>query len=329
MFVLNLLFKKPSKEAEKAMHDALKHPHVTPGIAPEILNAQEMVKSITQHQHAQIVNSGNSAIMAVMNALDGPFILPDQGGWIGFKRIAEFLGKEIITLETEWGIISPEKLELLLDNLVQVPSALFLTSFAAYTAEQPVRELFELCHENDMILVEDASGSVGDPEKRLCNGNHAHIIIGSTGSPKIVNVGNGGFVSTNDKAILEKSQLLYKMLKADSVTCAGIQAEMKLAPYNLDKTVNACNFLKKNLGTVFHKNKRGITVILPSENPRQDSRNLRKHLHTDGKGIITTCPQYNRLMEKAVCIEIKNLNTDCLTKDTLKQIVEFVDNTLF
>jgi seryl-tRNA(Sec) selenium transferase len=326
---MNLKFKKPSHEAQKAMSNASMKPHVSQGISKEIINAEEMVKSFTGHQYAKIVNSGNSAIMSVMNSLDGPFILPDQGGWIGFKKIAEFLGKAVITIETNMGLVSPDELEELINNSTNNPSTLFITSFAGYTAEQPVKELYEVCNQNDIILVEDASGSVGDPEKNLCNGQHAHVILASTGSPKMVNVGNGGFISTDNREIVEKSRFLLKMFKADPVTCAGINQEIKLAPENLTKTMDACNYLKNNLKNVFHKDKRGINVILSSENPKKNGSALRKDIHADGRSIITTCPQYNRLLEKAVCIEIKNLDTSCLSKENLKQIKEIVETTTF
>jgi hypothetical protein len=325
---MNLKFKKPSPETQKAMCNASLNPQTSRGSSIEIKNAEEIIKSVTGHQEAKLVNSGNSAIMTVMNALEGPFILPDQGGWIGFKKIAEFLGKETITLETELGLILPEKLEELINDLTNTPAAMFITSFAAYTGEQPTQELFGLCQQNGIFLVEDASGSIGDPEKKLCNGKHAHIIIGSTGSPKIANVGNGGFVSTDDKTIFEKSPFLWKMLKADPVTCAGINPEINLAPENLVKTIDACTFLKKNLKNVFHKDKRGINVILPSERPKNDAKNLRKYLNAEGRSIITTCPQYNRLLEKAICIEIKNLDTASLSKENLQQIKEIIETTL-
>ena len=89
-------------------------------------------------------------------------------------------------------------------------SALFLTSFAAYTAEQDLKAICDFAHKNNILVVEDASGAIGDYENRLANGNYSDIIIGSTGSPKIVNVEDGGFITTNDDKLFEKSKLLLK-----------------------------------------------------------------------------------------------------------------------
>jgi hypothetical protein len=40
--------------------------------------------------------------------------------------------------------------------------------------------------------------------------------------------------------------------------------------------------------------------------------------------MITKCPNYNRLKEKAVAIEIKNLDISCLNKDNLNEIIEII-----
>ncbi|MCK9152111.1 DegT/DnrJ/EryC1/StrS family aminotransferase [Methanobacterium alcaliphilum] len=326
---MNLQFKKPSSKTQKLMSKTALNPKIAHRIAPEITVAEENVKKITQHNHAKIVNSGNSAIMSVMNSINGPFIFPDQGAWSGLKKIANFLNQEYNLIPTEKGLIYPDLLEEYLNTQKVVPSALFLTSFAGYTGEQPIKELYDVCHQNGILLIEDASGSVGDVEKRLCNGTHTDVIIASTGSPKIVNVGNGGFISTNDPQILQKSAFLLKMLRADPITCAGMVQEIKNASSSLSKTIEACNFLKKNILTVFHKDKRGINVIVPSRDPKTDSYKLRQLINADGKSIITKCPLYDRVLEKAVCIEIKNLDAACLNKNTLVEIKEHVHNILF
>ncbi len=287
-----------------------------------ILSAENEISTLTGHEHVKVVNSGNAAILAVMSAFKGKILIPDQGGWTGFKNTAEFLGLETIEMPTTLGIINAGKLEEFID--VHQPEVLFLTSFAGYIAEQPVKDLFKVCDNNDVVLVEDASGGIGDPQKRLANGDHAHIILASTGSPKIVNVGSGGFISTNNNEILRRSKFILRSLKANHVTCAGITAEIKNAPNALEKTINACLFIKNKLKTAIHPDKRGITVALKTDNPKKTGYLLRQKLKADGRNIITTCPRYDRLEMDAVCLEVKNLDLRCLEKDTLTELVQIV-----
>lgn len=320
---MELHFKKPSKEARYAMCEAaIRIDYASNRGFDEVQLAQDQISSLTNHEYVKIVNSGNSAILVAMSSFKDRILIPDQGGWIGFKNMAKFLGLEAIEVPTKLGIINSDILEQFIGKYK--PEALFITSFAGYIAEQPVKELFEVCDDKGVVLVEDASGGIGDKEKRLSNGNHAHIIVASTGSPKIINVGNGGFISTGDIGIFKKNKNILKALKADPITCAGISEEIKKASDALEKTINACTFIKKKLNSSIYADKRGITVALETDDPRKTGYLLRQKLKADGRSIITVCPRYERVMMDAVCIEIKNLDVKCLKNDTLKEIIQIV-----
>ena len=324
---MDLKFKKPSKETQIAMSK------VAIGEDKKDYSkiAEEKLCNLTNHNECKLVNSGNAAILTAMNSIEGAILIPDQGAWNGFKQIANFLNKEIITIKTNQGLIEINHLEDAINNTINNKellsnnqNALFLTSFAGYTAEQNIKEISKFCHENNILLVEDASGAISDSSKKLANGNYSDIIIGSTGSPKIVNVGYGGFITTNNTNVFDKSKLILKTSKINNIIAAGISAELDFAKENLNKTLKACNYLKNNLNNVIHQDKRGINVILSSED-KSLSFNLRNEFKLDNHGMITKCPNYNRLKEKGVAIEIKNLDTSCLSKDNLDEIINIVN----
>lgn len=324
---MKLHFRETSKEARYAMCEAAKRvDHASNRGFDEIKLAQIQISSFTGHDHVKVLNSGNSAILAALSSFKGKILIPDQGGWIGFKSIAQFLGIKTIEVPTEFGIISPEVLEATITEYN--PDALFITSFAGYIAEQPVKDLFEVCNDTDVVLVEDASGGIGDEQKRLGNGDHAHVIVASTGSPKIINVGNGGFISTNDDNIFKRTKDILKTLKADPVTCAGIAEEIKNATPNLSKAIHACSVIKKEFKSAIHPDSRGITVALKTNNPKKTGYLLRQTLKADGRSIITVCPRYERVMADAVCLEIKNLDPGCLRKDNLNVIIQAVKEVI-
>ncbi len=324
---LELHFKKPSKETRNAMCEAAKNiDYASNRGFDEIKLAHDAISKITGHEHVKTVNSGNSAILSAMNSFKDKILVPDQGGWTGFRNMAEFCGIEVVDVPTDLGIISPEVLEDTINKYK--PEALFITSFAGYIAEQPVKELFEICDDNGVILVEDASGGIGDREKKLGNGEHAHVIVASTGSPKIVNVGNGGFISTNHNELFKESKVILKTLKASPVTCAGIAEEIKNASQILSKTTEACATLKKEFESAVHPDKRGISVALKTDDPKKTGYLLRQKLKADGRGIITVCPRYERVMVDAVCIEVKNLDMQSLENDNLEEIVQIVKEVI-
>ncbi len=165
MIHFKLYFKKPSKEARNAMSEAAKDVDYASNRGfDKIQLAQDRISDLTNHEHGRIVNSGNSAILAAMSIFKGKIMIPDQGGWTGFKNIAEFLGLETVEVPTNLGIIDLEVLEESIDKYD--PEALFITSFAGYIAEQPVKQIYEVCEDKNVVLVEDASGGIGDKEKK-------------------------------------------------------------------------------------------------------------------------------------------------------------------
>ena len=134
---MNLKFKKPSKETQIVMSK------VARGEDNQDYHslAEEKLANITNHNFAKLVNSGNSAILSAMNFVDGAILIPDQGAWNGFKQIAKFLNKDLITVKTNKGLIDLDNLNESIissseDTRIDLDdknnkSALFLTSFAA------------------------------------------------------------------------------------------------------------------------------------------------------------------------------------------------------
>lgn len=334
---MDLKFKKPSKETQRAMSK------VAGGEDNQnyFTLAEEKLAKMTNHKSAKLVNSGNSAILSAMNSIDGAILIPDQGGWNGFKQIAKFLNKDLITVKTNKGLMDLDNLNESIisssqNNIIDLDdennkSAIFLTSFAAYTAEQDLKAICDFAHKNNLLVVEDASGAIGDYENNLANGNYSDVIIGSTGSPKIVNVEDGGFITTNDDSLFEKTNLLLKTSKTTNITACGIYNELDFAKENLKKTVGACTYLKESIEektdfNVFHKDKRGINVIIATEDSKSLSYKLRQEFTLDSHGMITKCPNYNRLKEKAVALEIKNLDISCLNMNNLDEIINILKN---
>lgn len=314
-------FKTPSQKTLEIMSEVAK------GNIREDYEAKciSKIKRLTSHDEARITSSGNNSIFIALSAIEGDIIVPDQGGWHGFKQIAKFLNKNIITLKTDFGLINPNYLE---DLEIKENSALIFTSFAGYTAEQDTESISKYCRNNGILTIEDASAGIGDHEHKLGNGNLSDIIIASTGSPKIINVGSGGFISTNHNEIFDKTTLPQKLSKTSQIICSGICSELENVTEKLEVSLNATDYVKNNIENSLHANKRGVNIIIPHDNAKEISWNLRKILTLDKSGFITTCPNYNRVKQKAIAVEIKNLSYDCLEKEHLDKIIEEINNQL-
>jgi len=312
-------FKTPSPETLQVMSEVAKG-NVCKDYQQSCV---EKIMDLTSKEHVKITSSGNNSIFIALSAIEGDIIIPDQGGWHGFKQIAKFLNKNIITLKTDLGLINTQYLDCL---DIRENSALIFTSFAGYTAEQDVKSINDYCKDKSILTIEDASAGVGDSENKL--GRNSDIILASTGSPKIINVGSGGFIATDDESIFKKSSLPQKLSKTNEIICSGIDNELDNVKKNLEVTLNATMHVKKHIPNTLHANKRGVNVIIPYDNAKAKCWELKKTLTTNKSGIITTCPNYNRIKQKAICIEIKNLHYNCLKKEYINKIIKTINNQL-
>ena len=313
-------FKTPKSETKQIMSD------VASGKL-ENTNFEEKCESkvceLTNAEFAKITSSGNNSIFVALSYIKGDIIIPDQGGWHGFKQIAKFLGKNIITLKTDLGIINPNEL----DNYdIPDQSALIFTSFAGYCAEQDIKSISKYCKNNRITTIEDASAGIGDAKGLLGNCKYSDIIIASTGQPKIINVGSGGFVTTNDENLFSEASLPLKLSKTNEIICSGIDKELESVEENLQVTLNATNYLKKHIPNTIHSEKRGVNLIIQDDDAKQKTWQLKNELPINRSGFINKCPNYNRVKKKAISIEIKNLNYNCLEKEYLDEIIKAVNN---
>ena len=325
VFKMELKFKQPLGETKKIMSKVAigKTPLADKDISFKDI-AEYKILDLTHHNHCQLVNSGNGAIFIAISSITGTLLIPDMGAWHGFKQIAKFLNIPFINIKTNLGLIDLKSLKDTIKNLNnEKRNGLILTSFAAYTAEQNISEISKICKDYNIVLIEDASGSIGDLQGGLSDGNLSDIIVCSTGSPKILNVQDGGFISTNDQSIFTENKILINSFKSNEITASGIATELSYASQNLENLIKATSYIKSNLDNVVHSDKRGINIILKSDN-KDLAYTLKKELQLDKHSMITKCPNYNRLKIKGVAIEIKNLDYSELNKENLDNIIEII-----
>lgn len=319
---MNFEFKTPTDKTEKLMSEIALNKHQNIDFEKK---STEKIREITNGEYCKITSSGNNSIFIALSSVEGDIIIPDQGGWHGFKQIANFLNKEIITLTTDNGLINPKIID---DIAIPDKSALIFTSFAGYTAEQDIKSISKYCKNNGITTIEDASAGIGDEKKLLGNCENSDIILASTGEPKMINVGSGGFIVSNDENIIRNTKIPQKLSETNQIICGGIYEEIKNLKENLQVTLKATEYLKKHIPNVIHPKKRGVNVIINSKNPKEKIWKMKNELPINKKGFITKCPNYNRLKTKAICIETKNLNRSSLKKEYLDEIIKVTNNLL-
>ncbi|PAV07200.1 PLP-dependent aminotransferase family protein [Methanosphaera cuniculi] len=329
--MLELKYKKINPEIQKAMQQALTTSNDY---------YSEAIKTIQQHYpgNITILNSANSCIFTVLEAVDDTIAVPDMGGWNGVEKSAQILDKKIIKIPTDNAIINPKTLDEFIKQNTDIKT-LYITALGAYNKQQSLPEISQICKKHDILLINDISGVMGD--KTLTNPEYADIQITSTGTPKIVNIKNGGFINNITQKIKLNTHLI-KTLKADNITCAGIKQEIPNAPHTLNKTRKANNYLKQLIKKQLEDNtdyylihpedNKGINTIIKTPSKSKTKKlayQIRQQLKiTQNKNIITTGPNNNRIKKPTINIEIKNLDPDSLTKENIEKLAMIITETI-
>ena len=262
------------------------------------------MKKLTRHDHVHFTDRGNSAIfMALAIAKQGKenpiLLIPDQGGWYSYKRYPKYFGYEVVEVKTDYGVIDLKDLK----KKVKGANAFIFTSLAGYFAEQPLRKIKTICKKTGCLVIEDASGAIGD--RKLCNGKYADIIVGSFGKWKPVNYGYGGWISVADKKSFDGVREIMSMSKMHERFYRDIMKFIRKNKFK--KLLKLSSIVKKDLKEfeVLHPDKRGVNVVV-----KFDPKVIAYCQEKGFQHIL--CPNYIRVNTMAVSIELKRLELDRL-----------------
>ena len=281
-----------------------------------------ILKKYAGHEHVFLTPSGNKAIFISLNIIkespNATLLIPDQGGWFTYSQYAKKLKFNIKILKTDYGIID---LDFLKDNIKEA-SAIIYSNPAAYYAEQPVKDIYELCRKNNVLVILDISGCIGSD---FYKGNYADLIVCSFGRWKPLNLGYGGFISIANKGISEihenqkflghrksegfssENKKMLESLEFDENYYAALYPKLKNLKKRyefFEKTNKKIKDELKNFN-ILHKSKKGINVIVKFSN--DDEKNKIISYCEKNKYELVVCPKLIRVNENAISIEVKRL----------------------
>lgn len=273
-------------------------------MTPTMDSVLDLLRSMCNMRHVKLTNCGSSAILAALCAVKKanpkPFILiPDQGGWFTYETYSKLLNFEIKQVKTNAGIFDLEDLH----KQAKTGAALLYSSLAGYCADQPMREIYEICKEAGCLVILDASGSFGTPG--LVAGQWADLLVASFGKWKVVDLGYGGMVGAVKKEYLEENELAG--ILRHNIDLAALDAKLRLAGTRFSYLAGTCTAVKNDLAghPIVHRGRTGIVVIVKFKSEEEKKAII--DYCTAHKHEYTICPRYIRVMEDAVSIEVKRL----------------------
>lgn len=256
---------------------------------------KESLKELTGHSFIRLTSRGNNAIEEVLRIIKGKLLIPEEGGWLSYKKLPVKLGIELEEVKCDDAKISiPDLKEKLQTNQF---GALLYQNPGGYFADQPIKEIFELCNKHQCLVILDVTGAIG---MGSCDGNYADLMVCSFGRWKPVNAGKGGFISTNNQELFNR----FSFGEFDDTEV------LKVINEKLEELPDRITFLKSRRDQIITDlrnfeivpaSKDALVVVVTSEKEKVIKYCTSNNLEW------TECPRYIRINKMAICIEVKRL----------------------
>src|SRR3989344_5443257 len=254
-----------------------------------------------KHPLITLTTRGDAAIKAALSLLpqDKTLLIPEEGGWLSYLRIPREKKIPVMAVHCHDAKIDLSDLQ---EKLKSNPcSALLYQNPGGYFAEQPMKEIYQLCQQYHCRVIIDVSGAIGTA---LCDGDFADIFVCSFGEWKLVEAGKGGFISCKDEKI-DASLSLNDLI--DPAVLASIAASLQLLDQKIDFLLEKRKIILRDLQNyqIIHRDDLGFVIII-AFSTSEEKEKIINYCHQN-ELEWTECPRYIRVQRPAISIELKRL----------------------
>lgn len=266
-----------------------------------------ILRKLTGHLYIEIVPRGNAAITSALSIFPkgSTVLIPEEGGWIHYKKAPAQLRLKVVEVKCDDTKINLANLQEKIQekiNLVK-PAAFLYQNPGGYFAEQPMKEIYELCRKNNCLVIMDVSGSLGTS---LCDGNYADILVGSFGEGKLVEAKVGGFISAKEGKMWERVKSKADIMK-DENSLQKIHQQLLLLPKRIAYLQKIRKKIIQELSgfSILHPHDTGLVVVVKYHDEKEKQKLLEYCVRNNYP--YTECPRYIRVNKKAISIEVKQM----------------------
>jgi hypothetical protein len=173
---------------------------------------------------------------------------------------------------------------------------LLINSIGGYFVEEPMQEIEKICRDNNIILMNDVSASIGTELAY-----YGDFCIGSFGEHKPIELGKGGFIGSNIELSIDKSDF------ENEENMKRLDIEINRLNTKLVAWKNIRNQIMQELDNhqIIHKKSSGINVIVAYDD-ESEKENLINYCNKHNLRYVI-CPNYIKVNRSAVSIEIKRI----------------------
>lgn len=262
------------------------------------------LKKLSGHNLIELTSRGNTAIFAALYCARkimglGKVLIPDQGGWLSYQKYPKHLEMETVEVKTDKGLIDLNDLK----EKVKDAKVLLYSDYAGYFAEQDVCNAYNVCKGHCLVIL-DITASIGYKNY----GKYCDFAVCSMGKWKPINLGYGGFLSTNKKILFEKPREIFNTTSFEEQYYEPLLSKLNELKKRQEFLVKECKKIKKDLKdfNILHKDKLGINVVIAFNDEKEKIINYCKKNNYK----YTLCPRYIRVNQDAISIEVKRLEVN-------------------
>ena len=258
----------------------------------EIINK---LKELTKHNHIEIVLKGDKAIWSALHLVKKKLLIPEEGGWLSYEKYPKKLNLQVEKVKCNNAIIDLEDLK----NKSKIADVFLYQNPGGYHAEQNIKEIYNICKNNQCLVVLDISGAIGT---KLCDGDYADLTLSSFGRWKLIDAKTGGFISCKEESVFNQIKDTFEILD-DEEKLKLINEKINDLPNRIQFLLNKRNKVIEDLKdyNIINKDHLGFVIIVESNKDKIIKYCKENNLE------FTECPRYIRINKEAISIEIKRL----------------------
>ena len=272
-------------------------------------NIIKQIKKLIKTDFIEITPRGNSAITAALSIIqkNKTILIPEEGGWLHYPVAPKSLGLGVEEVKCSDAVIDlsdlTKKFSTSKDHNLSY-GALLYQNPGGYFAEQPMKEIFNLCKKNNCLVILDVSGSIGT---KLCDPRYADILICSFGEWKLVEAKVGGLIACKDSRLWKQLVSIGMETLNDETAFAKIQQKLEELPQRIDYLTGLRKNILHDLSdyNIIHKDDLGFVVVVKFNKEKEKEKIIT--YCKENNLPFRECPRYIRLKQKAISIEIKQL----------------------
>ncbi|HNV93613.1 MAG: hypothetical protein APG08_00074 [Candidatus Methanofastidiosum methylothiophilum] len=240
--------------------------------------------------------------------------IPDQGGFKGFIEMPNLLKKEYIEIPTDKGIIVPK--------FKKDFDVFLFTSLSGYISSNPSKLICQETKKIGIVSIEDISGTF--PDKDF---GWADIIYCSTGSPKILECGYGGFVGISTEINLKESEKVLSFSHLPKSYYEKLYTELENSNKKLNKLRDIAQIFYKSSLDIPYKDPKSLSIFVKHVAPNKSLERLNREIRPKmGKSLFTKCPRYDRIKESGFVIE--SIKLYGMGTEEIKEISEKIEELI-